>query len=128
MEISEKTTERIADALDALAAAEIHRLHDDFVKMATGSKNDGLAQELARRHPCPMCYKSRRVIAASQFRCVGRRVCAANEDRQLDSRSIWYAPSSLLLPPGGRLADELPGFDRKAPSAKEFEIADLSGQ
>jgi hypothetical protein len=35
MEITEKTAERIADALEALAAAEIHRLHDDFVKMVT---------------------------------------------------------------------------------------------
>lgn len=58
MEISEKTAERIADALEALAAVEIHRLHDDFVKMATGSKNDGLAQELARRHPCPICTRA----------------------------------------------------------------------
>jgi hypothetical protein len=58
MGISEETAERIVDALEAVAAAEIHPLHDDFVKMATASKNDGLAQELARRHPCPMCTRS----------------------------------------------------------------------
>jgi len=59
MEINEQTAERIANALEALAAAEIHRLHDDFVKQETRSKgkNKGLAEKLMREHPCPLCKK-----------------------------------------------------------------------
>jgi len=67
-EISEKRVERIAEALEALAAAEIHRMHDDFVKMATVSTNDGLAQELARRHPA-LCVQHPQSDHVSQFRC-----------------------------------------------------------
>ena len=36
--------------------------------------------------------------------------------------SYWHAPRGLLLPLVG-ISDELPGFDRKVPSAKEFEVA-----
>lgn len=57
MEINEQTFERIANALEALAAAEIHRLHADFVKTANRSKNKGLAEEMIRKHPCPLCKK-----------------------------------------------------------------------
>ena len=57
MEINEQTAERIANALEALAAAEIHRLHTDFLKTAHRSKNKGYGEEMMRKHPCPLCKK-----------------------------------------------------------------------
>ena len=49
---------RIADALEAIAAAQTHKMHDEFLRAAATGKNDQLGKELVRRHPCPVCKKA----------------------------------------------------------------------
>jgi hypothetical protein len=47
--------ERIASALEAIGAAEIHRVQKDMVKLENKTKNQGLAQKWVDEHPCPQC-------------------------------------------------------------------------
>jgi hypothetical protein len=51
--------ERIASALEAIGAAEIHRVQKDMVKLEAKTKNDGLARKWMEEHPCPRCGTKR---------------------------------------------------------------------
>ncbi len=58
--VDQDNLRRIADALEALAAAETHRLHDRTLVTLTRSKNEDQMKAFIEAHPCPLCAKHRR--------------------------------------------------------------------
>ncbi len=50
---------RIADALEALAAAQTHQLWNDQLKSLSAAKNESMMEVFVRDHPCPRCSKKK---------------------------------------------------------------------
>jgi hypothetical protein len=55
--LDSESLKRIADSLEALAAAQTHELWADHLKALVASKNENWMESFKREHPCPRCSK-----------------------------------------------------------------------
>jgi hypothetical protein len=52
-----ETADRIAEALEAIAAAETHKLWDYHLTSLAKGKNEKMFPAFQKAHPCPRCSK-----------------------------------------------------------------------
>ncbi len=52
-----KLLERIADALEELAAIATHQLHDAAVMAEQNHKTRSITEQILSRHPCRLCAR-----------------------------------------------------------------------
>ena len=53
--LDSESLKRIADSLEAIAAAQTHELWTNHLKTLVKSKNENMMQSFMREHPCPRC-------------------------------------------------------------------------